>query len=78
MTQVKRGIFDWIVLGLISVFTLMGLVWWILQPTPETKAECYQRVSNEITSRKKALGETSIKDQQEIEAIASEMQLKCR
>lgn len=68
---------DWAIAITLIVPTLVGLIWWLLQPTPETKLECQKRVANEISSRKKDLGETTIKNQQEIEAIASEIKSKC-
>jgi hypothetical protein len=74
---IKRGMADWIVCAIVLGLSAIGFAWWITRPLPETKKECYQRATKEIIARKKAVGETTVKDQQEIEAIAAEMKVKC-
>lgn len=74
----KPSVVDWVVAAALVIPSCAGLVWWIVQPKPESKSDCYERVANEISAQKKSLGETTIKNQQEIEAIASEIKLKCR
>ncbi|ALF52249.1 hypothetical protein ACX27_04295 [Nostoc piscinale CENA21] len=71
----KPSKIDWAIASVIGVVSLVGLVWWLSQPKVD---DCHHRVTREIQERKLNAGDTTIKDQQEIEAIASEIRSKCR
>ncbi|MBD2365250.1 hypothetical protein H6G36_29540 [Anabaena minutissima FACHB-250] len=76
-TTKKPSKVDWAIATVLFVPSFAGFIWWITQPKLETKSDCYERVANEISARKKASGEVTIKNQQEIEAIASEIKSLC-
>ncbi|MHC5757862.1 hypothetical protein [Nostoc sp.] len=79
MTQkiVERGLIDWIVIGMLVLVPASLAVFSFLQPKTETRRECYQRATKEIRARYQAVGKTTIDTSEEIEAIASEIKLKC-
>lgn len=74
----KPSLVDWVIAAALAIPSFFLLVWWIALPKTETKSDCYQQVADEIKTQKLQRGESTIKNQEEIEAIASEIKLKCR
>ncbi|NDJ23591.1 hypothetical protein GS682_18500 [Nostoc sp. B(2019)] len=67
---------DWIVAGgliaLVSPLVVFGIFF-----KEETQQECINRVGKEIVERKRTLGETTVKNREEIEAYGEEFKRKC-
>jgi hypothetical protein len=76
LTKKKPGKVDWIVAGVLAAIFSPLLVFGIFLQ-PETQQQCVNRVGKEILAKKKASGETIVKNREEIESYGEEFRRKC-